>query len=1647
MIKFYIHKAVIKKIKREKSLFNELNEYLHNYKNMLVENDIQIKYIIDPLYEGKILYRNRIIFDVADDLESLIIWNIGDYSDMKVVSLLESEYHHNNLVEVIEGNQFLEKEIEDDYGRIQRCLKDIINSKSIEFDYYLDSNQRDIIEKFIDDKENVQAISGAAGSGKTLVLHRLAYEEIIRNKKFIYIVFTKTLKDKFNDFIYDLMEAKNNNIEIKDKANVYTYEEFLRTYLSPILGIEENKYITFDECEYLIERIIKNNFSKLKDNAFLGMHNNEIVRMIMSLLVDIQLDDSDEAIDTIVREKLIKLISRKEINLSDKNIDNIISIVIEYRIEVKKLRNKLLWGDYLRDISEALEYNKNYSNYDAVLIDEMQDLSQVEYNLIDKFLENQNTNNSKIVLAYDLNQRISLEGSTIRNLKNRVNCDVTNLKYSYRNSYNIKKFANNFIEHIEESEKKLKANVNSNKVKILIERDINYVIEKIKNSFMPESDLNIGILAFGDSYHKYYNDFIDEYGRSRIAGIEYFNEENIKGLEFSNLIILDFMSLLDARETVSDIDFRKWYVGITRASENLMIHFSNEEELKNLNYIIYEKFKNKIIDENFEVDNYINLTKDSENAFDEFTKDLLLSLGGESKAILLNEGKMLLETYENTLNKDILDDGINIFYKLKSFNTLLSLLRAIKVQNNTIYMEIVKVAIMLGDREIVHIYFEKVLKNDRNKLMLFALRNNKEIADYLKDDFNIKFDKDKYIKKLYDNINALKNERNHNSIIKLYDNEELYNEIINYYTGTRNYNYDIDAKKCIGKAYKRLNRNEEAINFFIQENNVEEAIRLCELQGNYMKAYNISIDEFKKVYSKKNIEEIKKIGEKIIDLSLKIKKEDIYLSALKISDKINNYKNHNIYFELYLLTLDIKYNIESIKIYYEKDDFNAVLRCFEKASKEIEKNKDDEVLYMVANSYENLNLNNDAAKIYIAINDYVKAVALLFTDKKYEEIIDIYENKNSDIYDNKYGNMIIESYDNTKNINKAIDVCFKINNMDKAIELYYSNELLKEAIIIYKENQAFDYENKTYKILEKCTSNLKDFKLHAFICHYKTKEFGQAIESYYELEDKISIIKVYEEECKLPIEKETIRKLMFNTDVSNERVEELIIKIIESYETFNEIEKALNLYLAINNKSVANRVVEIYYELKKYKELIEYKNKITADYEVKSYEYIAKAYEELNDYKNAIDMYLKISIDKKYIFEVIRLGEYLDYDSANKLNTALKATGDFNNKEKGIIENRLISYIYGEFNLIKETLKVNDLIENRKRKNYFRLYLDIIENNCKNKGDKVIKDIFDFVIKNNNEKNLIDDECAYKFFIQYYYKFNYLFNSRQYKLSGMVNNVIEKNLKKFAEKNNNTYQEANKLISKNRELIKEANTWFEDTIINLSLCTSIEDYRKSNIKISKIENLIGRLNGNIKKIDNNQLGIWKGLGEFTKLFINYDGFIFSVENNKKYKYEVNKYEKLAKYLKNINDIIQEIEKKYVEVKDILVKIKEANTFTSEIREEIQILCGIKQIIKKKENTRVIEKSNIDDNKVKNNDVKKVESIDSEKVIDLTENNIKKENEEKMEDVNKIIDDAKFEEQIKMAKNAIENNLDDDLIEKITELSKRDLKIIRITLNY
>ena len=139
----------------------------------------------------------------------------------------------------------------------------------------------------------------------------------------------------------------------------------------------------------------------------------------------------------------------------------------------------------------------------------------------------------------------------------------------------------------------------------------------------------------------------------------------------------------------------------------------------------------------------------------------------------------------------------------------------------------------------------------------------------------------------------------------------------------------------------------------------------------------------------------------------------------------------------------------------------------------------------------------------------------------------------------------------------------------------------------------------------------------------------------------------------------------------------------------------------------------------------------------------------------------------------------------------------------------------------------------------------------------------------------------------------------------------------------------------------------------------------------------------------------------------------------------------------------DIQNKHKKVKEILVKIKKRNISINEIEKDVQILC---ELNKKKENTRVIEKTGIDDKEVKNNDVKKVESIHSEKVIDLTENNIKKENEEKMEDVNKIIDDAKFEQQIKMAKNAIKNNLDDDVIEKITELSKRDLKIIRIIIN-
>lgn len=1626
----YINKSVIKKVKRDNVLIDEITKFLCEFNNFYVDEDVNLKYIIDETYRNKLAFKNRIIFDILDDFKSIVLWNIGDYSELNTKKINGEVYNHGNTFRIVEGNQFIRKEIKFNDEDLKNLLNSLIKSENIELEYFLDSTQTKIEQEFNISHKGIQAISGAAGSGKTLILHRLAYKEMKTGNDFLYIAFTNTLKSRFKDFIYGV--AKNECIVNANKiANIYTYEEFLRDCLSPMLNINPDKYITFEECEKLKNNVLKNNLIKKDD---LGIHDNELVRMIMSILVDITIDSNDNKVKAIVRNKINKLNSRNDINLNDKHIEKIAFIVDNYKKECEKER-KLLWGDFIRDIKGKINKSEGCIKYKTIFIDEMQDLSQNEYNLILQLIEN-NITKSHLVLAYDENQRISFEGSSIRNLRNRISDENTNkLIYSYRNSYNIFKLSNKFISKSENNIEETK-NINSNKVKILVTRDIYHVINTIRDAFIPEEDLNIGVLAFGNDYNKYKNYFVDEFGRSRFVGIDFFDEETIKGLEFSNLIILNFMGIYNSRDGISDLDFRKWYVGITRASENLMIHFLSENEIKKLNELLLTRFNDNFTKNELEMKEYINIIKDNELAFEEFKKDLLISLAGENKSILLNEGKKLIEAYADNNDNSCLMDAINLFYKLNSLNSLISLLKSTNLKNKKIIFEIIKAAILLEDIQTIFDYIHKDDPNEVRRLISFALKNNKsEVAYIIKKRLNVTFDKEKYNKR----INNLIKEGNKDIAIKAYFEEELFDEIILLYKNNKEYKFSEESKEYIGKSYKYLDRNEEAINLFLKWNNTEEAVKVCEVQGDFKRAYTILKDSYKRM-DKLNTLRKNKLGQKLIDTALKINSEKYFEEVLRIFSEIESYKKEQIYFKLYLITNDISYLVNSIELYYEQNNYEAVIRCYEKENDEIKENR---IINIVAISYEECKAYRESADLYKKIQNYSEAARLLYKIRDYLQIIEIYKKNDDTICNRDFAYTLINAYDKCNKISSAVEICLLLNDKDRVIKIYCQDDrkMYSEAEKFYLENKNFEFKNSTYEILEYCMEKVNNIKELVYICDHKTKQYGKAIELYYFIKESEQAVQLFDK-LGLNSEKNNIKKVLYgNTDVDERRFNEIINNIADSYYKNNEMDKALDLYLILNNKNVANKVVEIYYKFNRYNELISYVNKMTAQYTKESQFYIGDAYEKTADYINAINQYLLLTDNKEYIDRILNLNEYLDYESAKKLNESIEKNVNLTSEEQEQFEKKFSKYIERDFEKRKESLKLNDLTKQGNLKNYVDLYLQIIERNTKLTNEIGMK-IFEFLIQNTEN---ITEKLAYNVSKKYYIKFPELFNNNKYEL----NNKINKYLKNYYTKKLSDFDKKGfKNIEKQFDEFMKKKTDIKKNLDNLSSSISEINIHAGNINLTLIKGKVKFISIAIRKINKEYGEIFKLTNDIFDENANLAGFDFDFITKEKFNEICDKQKSIRNKLNFLDEYrkkIHKIEEQCKEVSEIYKQTKKVDKI--KISQIIELINYIENLEYKKNNKSKVEKIEetknlIEKDKIEVNNYNNVLSIKGEEKMNVLEN--PQEDEVKQQESKENLNILRTN--INVAKKAIKKNYDEKEITYLTDLSEVEIQVIRELIN-
>lgn len=1679
-------------MKRSKDILLLIEEFIIQFKGKVLNQIDNVEYINDKIYASKLIFNKQIIFDISID-NDLIIWEIYK-NKFNFTTGEKEEYYQQQVQDIIEGNQFIKENLE--HSDVSNLLKNIKENNSIEIKYCLDSLQTKILNDFEYGYNNYQAISGSAGSGKTLMLNRLAYKSIQLGKNYIYIAFTVTLKDRFKIFINNIL-GNTQNI----KFCVYTYEEFLRDYIAPKLNINSDEYITFNECSVITKKVM-NKYDLIKNDFTVS----DLTRLIMSMGTNLSFDKKEYNNSEILDNRLTRLVSTNDLVISDKQKDVILKVFEEINLYIKKSKKKL-WENLILDINESISNNKIYIDSDYIFIDEMQDMSQSEYTLLYKIIEGSLSKNKKLIVAYDTNQRISFNGSSERNLKNRLKCEPIKLINNYRNSYSICKLSNYFIDEDNlnlQSNIDLKVNISNSQVKIIIESDVEHLVKSVLNKFIPEENLNIGVLAFGKAYEKYREFFVDEFGKSKFLGIEYFNEEEIKGLEFTNLIIIDFMEPLRNKKEISSMNMRRWYVGISRACENLLIHFSDKKEFQFL--IDNIEYKKNIKEEYLNDDQLVVIFEDTEEAFEKFNDDLLVSLGDEQRSIILNKGKKLIQSYEYNSDLEQLDEGIDLFYRADALESLINILEQIVNKDSEIYLQIIFAAIKVNSKEKINKYINNINKIYHWKLIEFAENNNIDILKYLQSEKKIKNNKKEMLKKIENEVYKFKQKGQFDEIIKKYYKEHLFDKVIKFYEQNVE-EYDSRSIKLIGKSYLKLAQKKKAIDLFYNNNCELEVIKIYELEEDSQKALDMCIDYLRNKQNLNNQNDYD-IIQKSVELSLKISNLNLIKILIEILEKFNPYKKEykldELSFEAYILSKDLKFLLKSIKYNFYGKNYKSVIRCFKKEKEKILKDREKykEIINIIIRSYESIRDDCGLALLYFELEEYGKALSIYFNNNDCDDVIAIYEivkdtysDDGFNNFKNQYKNEIILSYKNQNKIQKAISICEDTNEIVMGITIAYEYELYEKVIKLYEVNK-FKYF-KQNEVNENIYLKISE----AYQEQYKYEESGdiqiylgyiyEAIIQYNKAHKYEKIICIFEKILKnKKLENYSKKEFIYDISkngknyISDEKFNEIIDIIIESCKYLNNKDKELKACLISgNHKKYCNEIIELYYEMKDYEKLKSYyyekKYIIMNDYSNKSLNYIYKVLlfeknKENNNNKIEINKELKNVLLKllNNYSEIYKIYVKLENFSLNEVITdKIKSKYDLLNVNLKLCE---IKDIY-QYERIKY-IKIKNLIDLKKH-NFNKLYI----------GNYTINDIVEGKIIENYNKEL-------KYVLEQLLMYKQLYNSLQIKNiisnSKILNDYMDIEMKLCIKEilfdfvNRNIYNADTNLdeLTKNSQLIHIINKDIEvvykslDWLKENNLVISNDDKKGSYILINKInevteyalyryQNLKSqKINEKISK-ENELIKIKNNIKQNEKKLKKYEGKT-GEEVSRKYESEKKLKENLEKDKKDIEKDIEKIKNEHkklenarslllenvykffkdylilfskndidVKVEKLLNHILEYKLQNNEGKEGYDLL--IKEILN---NFKQIKFNNYIKEKIEKYNEKKQDIICKE------ENKLLREDEKNMD--NNLTEKENVKNALigVVARGILINNLTDEVLSSITDISIEEIRQIRAVMN-
>ncbi|OON96504.1 MAG: hypothetical protein ATN31_01785 [Candidatus Epulonipiscioides saccharophilum] len=442
----------------------------------------------------------------------------------------------------------------------------IANQDELKFIQYLSDEQY----KVVTSKNNQILLTGAGGTGKTIVLlHILSLADINTNS--LYLTYTDLLLEKANKD-YEVFITQNNNLEFLT----------IRKLLSKLANIPDNKIITTPEIRrWLQQESYKYSIIKNKELHELVTELRGVLTGYLGLeykFVSSKVNDNQRLL---ALDAYLSMPAQYSVfNAEEKR--EMYTVALAYQKWLERI-DKYSENEVARKILSEQTLDK----YDYIVIDEIQDLSELHIYLISQLVKP----SGKIVWAGDMNQAIYPTFFNFGRLKN--------LYYTYdkqlenkvlTKNFRTTKQITNFMNLLVKNRQKYIGSSSYDYHEVALQEGVtpkvlNFLPHQFKKLFLELMDKHYCAVIVDTERSK--NNLINLYpGIARRV----FLIHEIKGLEYDNIYCYDIMSdYTNKWIQILNGDYKKneqmkyyfnlLYVGVSRAKSNLFIYESDYDKL------------------------------------------------------------------------------------------------------------------------------------------------------------------------------------------------------------------------------------------------------------------------------------------------------------------------------------------------------------------------------------------------------------------------------------------------------------------------------------------------------------------------------------------------------------------------------------------------------------------------------------------------------------------------------------------------------------------------------------------------------------------------------------------------------------------------------------------------------------------------------------------------------------------------------------------------------------------------------------------------------------------------------------------------------------------------------------------------------------